>query len=154
MEAPTVHAVDRVPALVERLYAIVAEFESLFPGRKFTPDGHLVGSIGEVVAAHRYGLVLHNASNQGHDAVTPDGRRVEIKATQGSSVALRSEPDHLVVLHLAKNGDATEVFNGPGALAWSRCGKLQANGQRSISLFKLRGLMSLVPERERLVALP
>ena len=30
-------AADHVPELVRRLYAVVAEFERLFPGRKFPP---------------------------------------------------------------------------------------------------------------------
>ena len=35
--------------------AYVAELEAEFPGRHFTLDGHLVGSIGEVMAAYYYG---------------------------------------------------------------------------------------------------
>jgi hypothetical protein len=142
--------VDQVPELVRRLYSIVAEFEALFEGRKFTPDGHLVGSIGEVLAAHRYDLSLYRASSEAHDAVARDGRKVEIKATQGGSVALRSEPEHLLVLNLNKEGHATEVFNGPGALVWSSCGAMQKNGQRPVSLSKLRKLMTQVPEGARL----
>lgn len=144
------HPVYKVPHLVGRLYTIVAEFEALFPGRKFTPDGHLVGSIGEVIAAHRYGLKLYPASTLAHDAVAPDGRNVEIKATQGRSVAMRAEPEHLIVLHLNKEGQATEVFNGPGFLAWERSGAMQTNGQRAISLFQLKKLMQEVPEAQRL----
>ncbi len=40
-----------IPSLVQELYSIVDRLEELFPGRRFTPDGHLVGSIGEVLAA-------------------------------------------------------------------------------------------------------
>ncbi len=49
---------DEVPRLIGRLYDIVDRLEELFPGRKFTPDGHLVGSIGEVIAANLYDLEL------------------------------------------------------------------------------------------------
>jgi hypothetical protein len=42
---------------VARIYQATAELEALYPGRKFTPDGHLVGSIGEVIAADDLGLV-------------------------------------------------------------------------------------------------
>jgi hypothetical protein len=39
--------------LIRQLYSVVAALEEEeFEGRKFTPDGHLVGSIGEVVAAY------------------------------------------------------------------------------------------------------
>ena len=150
MNEPLLHPTERVPELVGRLYALVGEFQALFPGRSFTPDGHLVGSIGEVLAAYRYNLLLHTASKAGHDAVARDGRQVEVKATQGSSVALRSEPEHLLVLHLGKDGRATEIYNGPGATVWERCGRMQPNGQRAISLFRLRELMSSVPSSHRL----
>ena len=88
--------VERVPDLAGRLYEIVVR--SAVPGRYFTPDGHLVGSLGEVMAAHDYGLELLPASAERHDARTQDGRLVQIKATQGSRVSLRSQPDHLIVL--------------------------------------------------------
>ena len=143
---------DRIPELVRRLYSLVAEFESLFPGRKFTPDGHLVGSIGEVLAAQRYDLSLYPASSEAHDGSARDGREVEIKATQGNTVALRAEPQHLIVLHLDKEGQATEVFNGPGALVWSSCGAMQKNGQRPVSLSRLRKLMAQVSTEQRLPA--
>lgn len=139
------HPVDKVPGLVRQLYSIVQQLETLFPGRRFTPDGHLVGSIGEVVAAHRYFLELLPHSVQGHDARAPTGGLVEIKATQGKSVALREQPDHLLVLHLSPMGEATEIYNGPGSTVWAACGGMQRNGQRYISLSKLRALMTDVP---------
>lgn len=43
-------------AKIRQLYALVAELEALYPGRHPTLDGHLVGSIGEVLAAHYYRL--------------------------------------------------------------------------------------------------
>jgi hypothetical protein len=142
--------IESVPRLVERLYEVVAELERLFLGRHFTPDGHLVGSIGEVLAASRYGLELLPSSTQSHDARTSNGTLVQIKATQGRSVGLRGEPQHLIVLHLTTRGSVTEVYNGPGALAWSAAGKRQSNGQRPITLHKLRLLMKQVPSRLRI----
>jgi len=53
--------IHRVPALVRHLYGIVEQFERLFPGRRFTPDGHLVGSIGEAIAASEFGIVLFDS---------------------------------------------------------------------------------------------
>ena len=93
----------RLPQLVSELYRTVGELEAMFPGRYFTPDGHLVGSLGECLAAYHYGLELLPASSQGADALV-EGVRVEIKATQGSRVALRSCPEHLLVLKLEPRG--------------------------------------------------
>ena len=144
-------AIEAVPLLVKELYAIVRNLEDHFPGRKFTLDGHLVGSIGEVLAAYHYNLVLFAASSETHDAQCPEGRKVQVKATQGRSVGLRAEPEHLLVLKLESDGNVSEVFNGPGDLAWSNAGAMQKNGQRPISVSKLRFLMDRVAEDDRLV---
>jgi len=142
--------IAQVPELVRQLCGLVDQLEELFPGRKFTLDGHLVGSIGEVLAANRYGLELLPASAPTHDARASDGRLVQIKITQAKSVALRSAPEHLIVLHLARDGSTTEVYDGPGEPAWNGAGKMQSNGQRQISLRRLQTLMVDAPTTQRL----
>jgi hypothetical protein len=47
---------------VQQLIEIVKELEKDFPGRHFTLGGHLVGSIGEVMASYYYGIELYTAS--------------------------------------------------------------------------------------------
>lgn len=139
-----------IPKLVQDLYGVVARLEELFPNRPFTPDGHLVGSIGEVIAAHRYALTLLTCSAECHDAISACGKSAQIKATQGKAIGLRQEPDYLTVLYLKKCGEFDEVYNGPGALPWSNAGKEQKNGQRQISVAKLKKLMVAVPLESRL----
>ena len=124
--------------------------EAMFPGRKFTLDGHLVGSIGEVIAAYMFALELMPASNLGYDAVGPDGRQVEIKLTQGTRVALRHAPQHLIVLHRPKGERIRVVYNGPGQAVWDRCGKVQKNGQRPITIVRLQGLDARVSGPDRM----
>lgn len=150
-QTPRPSPTEEIPRLVGQLYAIVRELESLFPGRRFTPDGHLVGSIGEVLAAHHYGLDLYRGSQPAHDARTKDGRRVQIKATQGRGIGLRSEPEMLIVIKLEPDGSFNEVFNGPGRLAWEATGRQQKNGQSPITVSRLRRLMEGVPDAARIV---
>ncbi|KAA9129711.1 hypothetical protein F3N42_15040 [Marinihelvus fidelis] len=137
--------------LVNQLYATVRELEAMFPGRHFTPDGHLVGSLGECLVADAYGLELLAASNKGFDAVTADGVEVEIKATQGRSVAFRHEPRHAIVIRILPDGAFEEVYNGPGALVWAlfRGKPLPSNGQYQVSVARLRRLGEGVPECDR-----
>lgn len=104
----------------------------------------------EETVSHHYGLTLLPCSTACHDATTADGRFVQIKATQGTSVALRAQPDHLLVIKLPRDGTIIEIYNGPGRAAWERAGKLQANGQRQIRLSALRRLMNNVSAHERL----
>jgi hypothetical protein len=146
----SLEAAKHVPKLVERLYAIVAELEAHFPGRPFTLDGHLVGSLGEVLGAAYYDLELLPCSSECHDAVGANGQQVQIKATQCEKVGMRSLCDHLLVLRLSKDGSAHEVYNGPGELAWNAAGPMQRNGQRAIRLSTLSRLASQVPVERRL----
>lgn len=143
---------DKLQVLVKQLYATVNELEAMFPGRHFTPDGHMVGSLGECLVADAYGLELKPASNKGFDAVTSTGLEVEIKATQSKSVAFRSEPEHAIVIKLKRDGTFEEIYNGPGALIWAQfTGKpLPSNGQYQISLNRLRKLNRLVAQENRI----
>ena len=138
--------IEQVPSLIKELYSIVSKLESEYIGRKFTLDGHLVGSIGEVLVSHYYDVELLPPSTEKHVAITKDGKLVQIKATQGSSVGLRSEPDYLIVIKILPDGSIKEIYNGPGANAWIRAGKMQKNGQRNIYLGTLEKLMDDVPK--------
>jgi hypothetical protein len=130
---------------LRQIYVHVRRLEDLFPGRSFTPDGHMVGSIGEAWAKWMYGLTLLAASAECHDATCSNGRLVQIKATQGDSrVAMRGQPIHLIVLQIGSDGLPVEIYNGPGATPWEQAGKIQKNGQRSIGLATLRSLMKTV----------
>ncbi len=129
-----------LPASVARIYEAVAELEAQYPGRKFTPDGHLVGSIGEVIAAEAFGLTLLRMSENGHDASDQDERMVQIKLTAGDSVSLRAESDRLLVMRICNHHEAEVVYDGNGVVPWHAAGPLQSNGQRRIALSKLRYL--------------
>jgi len=141
----------RFPILIKSLYGIVSELEEMF-GRPFTPDGHMVGSIGEALVAHHYGLILTPPSTPGCDAKTSDGRSVEIKATQGNKVAFRCKPEHLIVLRINRDGTFEEIYNGRGDRAWGLVSHkgMPSNGQLQISLAALRKLNQQVAEGERI----
>ena len=130
-----------LPPPVLRIYEAVAELEQTYPGRKFTPDGHMVGSIGEVVAAEAFGLILLPMSEPLHDARSADGRLVQVKMTAGNVVAFYGDCEHLIVLRVDTCRTRAEViYDGPGAPAVKSAGPVQKNGQRVIRISKLRKL--------------
>ena len=133
---------------IKELYKITNELESSYPGRKFTIDGHLVGSIGEVIVAEHYGLKLLPNSTETHDAVSADGKHVQIKSTQINRIAISSEPNYLIVVKLFSDGSWEEVYNGPGKPVWDNAGKIQKNGQCPVSLSKLRSLINSVNNKD------
>ena len=146
---------ERLPAVIREIYRAVAELEALVPGKRFTPDGHMVGSIGEAWATYLYDLVPLPNSTQTHDAKTRDGRLVQIKTTQRDSVATYpAQPDLLLVLRLLPSGEVDEVYNGPGELVWRslvRPDKLPGkNGQHVLRLSALQRLVAEVAPECRL----
>lgn len=146
-------AIDKhkFPILLRAIYDAVDGLEAMFPGRHFTPDGHMVGSLGEALANYHYRVDLSGASAYCHDGAC-DGKQVQIKATQGTRIALSSEPEHLLVLGLRRDGTFTEEYNGPGAQVWALVEKRPRpkNGQYQVALSSLRKLMKAVPQADRL----
>jgi len=128
-----------LPEPVARIYKATAELETLYPDRKFTPDGHLVGSIGEVIAREALGLTLYPMSRPGHDAYDANGD-IQIKMTAGTRVAMYATCNRLVVLRVVSPEEAEIVYDGPGQPIWEKAGKKGKNGQRAISLFRLRAI--------------
>ena len=138
--AAAVSSAEDLQSTIRELFAIVSRLEEMYPGRHFTLDGHLVGSLGEVYAAERYGLELLTASCPVHDAKDRFGRLVQIKATQTNRIALSECPNYLIVLHLTKTGEFEEVYNGPGAPVWELRGKPQKTSQFQIALSRIAKL--------------
>ena len=132
----------KLPKPVADIYRAVAELERSYPGRHFTPDGHLVGSIGEVIAREAFGFELCPASRQGVDARCATRGDVQIKITAGNSIALRGPCHHLIVLRIASPEEAEVVYDGPGTDLWEKAsgGRTASNGQRRLSLSKLNDI--------------
>jgi hypothetical protein len=66
---------------VRKLLKVVNDLQTAYPKKPFTLDGRLVGDIGEALAEHLYQLEVFDRLEKHHDARTPDGRLVQIKAT-------------------------------------------------------------------------
>ena len=141
--------VEKLRGKIAELVKIVNALEKVYPGRHFTLDGHLVGSMGEVLAEYYYGVELYPASTPKHDGRV-NGKDVQIKATQRDVVLLGEEPDYLLVLYLANTGAAFEVFNGPGKLAWDSVENKDKRGYKHLRVNKLMELDAEVKDADRI----
>jgi hypothetical protein len=143
---------ELVRGKIQELIKIVSDLEMVFPGRHFTIDGHLVGSIGEVMAAYYYGIDLYDASTEKHDGVV-DGREVQIKITQQDNITISAEPDYLIVLYMNKNGNIYEVYNGPGNIAWESASKADSHNNHHMRVNRLMKLDADVCAEDRIIAI-
>lgn len=147
--AYTEERMNNIQTRVQKMIEIVNELEKDFPGRHFTLDGHLIGSIGEVMAAYYYGVELYTASTEIHDGEV-NGKKVQIKMCQQDNIVISHEPEYLIVLYLNKNGSIYEVYNGPGKSAWDSAGKRDSHNSRHMRVNKLLGLSDKVKDADKI----
>jgi hypothetical protein len=85
--------------------------------KQFTLDGKLVGDIGEVLAAEKYGLELYRENTTVHDGYEiVTGKKVQIKATMkgGCNFPFVHVPDYFLVVFVCEDGTIEEIYNGTG----------------------------------------
>ncbi|MHC4661594.1 MAG: DUF6998 domain-containing protein [Planctomycetota bacterium] len=138
--------------IIRKIFKLTDELEKM-TGRAFTPDGHFVGSCGEVLAREVYGVNLLKPSTKGRDG-KKNGRNVEVKATFHKTIGISSVPEKLLVLELSREGDFREVFNGPGSVIENLFNKKRESkeaGQIQITLPQLRVLQKKVKGKGRIM---
>lgn len=144
----------QITEALEKLFGAVALLKAAYPGKPFTPDGRLVGDIGEVICSLYYKLTLNEGLTRHHDAVADDGRLVQIKATFGKHLTfpVHHVPDYYIGIKLNMDGTHEEIYNGPGQLI-----KDQLVNRKPTRTGLHGGLMSMlcrlnqqVPETERI----
>lgn len=87
--------------------------------KHFTPDGRMVGDIGEVLAEYFFRICLEKNQKAGYDGVleTDGAVRVEIKITRKKSFQFRKITHRVIALSLPEGSTNVEVvFNGSGEL--------------------------------------
>ncbi|CAI8711791.1 DUF6998 domain-containing protein [Pseudomonas sp. IT-P291] len=110
----------KLKAALDTLFKAVAMLRDAFPGKPFTPDGRLVGDIGEVVAQLHYQLTLNEGLTKHHDAISDDGRMVQIKTTFSKHLTFPTKhvPDYYLGIKMLADGTYEEIYNGPGRLIY------------------------------------
>lgn len=135
-------------AITEALVLIfqgIAKLKERFPEKAFTIDGRLVGDIGEVLAALEYQVELYKVQTPAHDGETPDGRKVQVKATFKDKLTMTSVPDLYLGIRLSADGTHREVYNGPGALIAKEFAHRSGIGERQLS-FPISALEKLAKQ--------
>ena len=145
--------INKIPEIIRDLFALVHRLREICPGRNFTPDGHMVGDLGEAIAAYSYGIKLFEATNEeAIDGTTPDGQDVQIKATQRTEISIRHDCEKLLALKIHQNGSFEEIYNGNGGRVWdhAKTHTKFSNGRYSVPLGKLRDLQREVGADEKI----
>lgn len=128
--------------------------------RSFSLDGRLVGDIGEVLAAEKYGLELYTENAAIYDGFEKTtGRKVQIKASFKNysyfPFGKDKIPDYFLSINILENGELEELYNGPGSFIiehYIKKRNLRHYKETFYTLSKgiLRSLNKEVPDEEKI----
>jgi len=133
-----------IPEAIRQMLQIVNQLRTAYPTKRFTLDGRLVGDLGEVIAEMAYDIKLHDNLRKYYDAETSDGKRVQIKATMQTYLTFPCDhiPDYYLGIKIHPEGTFTEIFNGPGSIAWEAV-KNRKPTKTNLHTIAIDALMSL-----------
>ena len=97
---------------IKQLLAITQKLRNGYK-RSFPLDGRLVGDIGEVLAAAKYGLRLFSENVHVHDAEEiATGRKVQIKSSFNNYCYFpyQNVPEFFLALNILDSGELEELF--------------------------------------------
>ena len=138
---------------VQAIYKAVRSLTKRY-GRKFTPDGVLVGTLGEVLAEEKYDLELLPPKTKDFDAVDCEGRKVQIRCNQQNTTPIKrgATKGMFLALKLLPDGTIEQIFKGPasGAHRLTVGRKADSAGFVGLSHDKLCKLMESVPKSKRI----
>lgn len=105
---------QRIEAITQVLSTIFTSqkiLKTLAPEYKWAGMGNLLGDYGECVAISHYDLEKAPAGSSSYDAITKDGKTVQIKANHAAKmIGVRGKADLLLVIKVADDGSFSEVY--------------------------------------------
>ena len=155
------NGVERVEALscaIRKMFEAQRELQTAFPKRLFTPDGRMIGDIGEAIAEMAYRVTVDAKSRKDWDGKreeTCDGcPEVQVRATQGDETYIKKPPEdgRLLVFKIFRDGTWECCYNGGARSVWNSQATRKANerGEKFIKLQALKVLNQTVADAERI----
>lgn len=137
---------DRITAvqhILATIFSAQKALKTLAPDFKWAGMGNLLGDFGELVAIDRYGLTRAPGSADGYDALTKDGKKVQIKTNYASSqIGFRGEADLMLVIKVHETGDWEEVYYGDFQKVKELSRYSARDNKHMIAISKLRNIRS------------
>lgn len=147
---------------IKELLAITKKLKDKYIhlNKQFSLDGKLVGDIGEVLVAEKYGIQLYEENKAVYDGFEiATERKVQIKASFKNysyfPYGVDKLPDYFLSVNILEDGDLEELYNGPGSYLMEHY--INKNNLKhykesyyTLSKGRLRTLNDLVPLEEKI----
>jgi len=147
---------------IKELLAITKKLKDKYIhlNKQFSLDGKLVGDIGEVLVAEKYGIQLYEENKAVYDGFEiATGRKVQIKASFKNysyfPYGVDKLPDYFLSVNILEDGELEELYNGPGSYLMEHY--ISKNNLKhyketfyTLSKGRLKALNALVPTEEKI----
>ena len=143
-------------AAIRQMFQAQEALRAAFPKKPFTPDGRMMGDIGEAIAEISYRVTIDEKLRKHWDGKWEEGTtecsEVQVRATQKEETYVK-EPPHdgcLLVFKISPNGSWKCCYNGSPNRVWKSLETRRADktGAKLIQLAALRKLNKEVAPSE------
>lgn len=108
--------IEALKGVMASVFASQRTLKALAPEFNWSGLGNLLGDYGEFIATTAYGLTKAPSGSDGYDAITADGKTVQVKTNYAASqIGFRGSAELLLCLKIADNGNWEELYFGPFA---------------------------------------
>ena len=133
--------IEAAKGVIASIYASQRALRALAPDYNWAGLGNLLGDFGEFIAINHYGFEKAQAGSEGYDALTKDGKTVQIKTNRaGKQPGFRGKADLMLVIHVEENGNWNEIYFGDYDLVEKNSTFSARDNKRMIPILKLKRL--------------
>ena len=132
---------DAVKHIVATIFSAQNALKDLAPDYKWAGLGNLLGDYGEFICINHYNLEKAPSGSEGYDALTKDGKTVEIKTNRASGqIGFRGEADLMLVVSVADDGEFEEIYYADFKLVKENSNYSARDNKNTITISKLKKL--------------
>ena len=141
MDADASDKIEAIKGVIASIYASQRALRAIAPDYKWAGLGNLLGDFGEFIAINHYGLKKAQAGSERYDALTSDGKTVQIKTNHAAQqIGYRGKADLMLVIHVEEDGSWNEIYFGNYDLVEKNSTFSARDNKRMISILKLKRL--------------
>lgn len=138
-------SIEAIKHIIATVFSAQNALRALAPDYKWAGMGNLLGDYGEFVCVEAYGLTKAPPGSDGFDAITPDGRKVQIKTNHASgTIGFRGNADLMLVIYVGADGEFSEIYFGDFGIVQANASYSKRDNKSVITVSKLRQLAAQI----------
>lgn len=132
---------EAINHILSTLFSAQDALRALAPEFRWAGLENLLGDYGEFVCVEHYRRAKAPAGANGYDAVTPDGKKVQIKACHAANqIGFRGEADLMLVIKVDTEGAWEEIYYGPFSKVSEEARYSPRDNKHTLTISKLKKL--------------